>query len=405
MLPPSAQGLATAELPQRPAEKVRPTPPLTPPLRLRRWTASRMSDTDLTRWQSLAGRALDPNPFLEPEFVVPLARCLAPLDRPVTLIAVEHAETGDWHCAGIFQEQEPWRTDSDRRLAPVSSPFTYADHLLVDERHGGAALHLLMQMLGNGPCRQWLELKRVRWDSPAVSGLLDCARQTGAEVFIEQTWERAEFRLQELTDEGDPLMRYSASRRKSLRRARRWLEQRGPVQFRIVRPEDAGHPAIERFLHLEHAGWKGTFGTSLLQSASTARFFRSVANGFATRGDLWIGELCVGEDVVASSFNLRSGATLFALKIGWDPAVAQGSPGTWSEIELATNVLRVDPDLQRLDSCSSPGSYLEALWPHRSRMASVALAWTHPSRLIGACRSQLRSLRRWFRERAPALCR
>lgn len=405
ILPPTADGLGSAERQRRPAEQVRSAPAVAPFFHLRRCLVTQLSEADLLRWQSLASRAIDPNPFLEPEFVVPLARCIAPLDRPVTVVAVENTDSGDWHCAGVFQELEPWRTDPERRLAPVTSPFTYADHPLVDDWHGTSALRLLMQTLGNGPCRQRLELSRVRWDSPAVVSLLDSARETGAEVFLEQSWERAEFRLQELDGDGDPFMRYSASRRKSLRRARRWLEQRGAVEFRIVRPEDARHPAVERFLRLEHSGWKGAFGTSLLRSPATARFFRSIANGFATRGDLWIGELCVGESVVASSFNLRSGDTLFALKIGWDPTAAQGSPGAWSEIELATNVLRIAPDLQRLDSCSSPGSYLEALWPHRSRMASVALAWTRPSRLIGAARSQLRSLRRWFREHAPACCR
>jgi CelD/BcsL family acetyltransferase involved in cellulose biosynthesis len=51
-----------------------------------------LSKADAARWRELAARAVEPNPFFEPDFVVPAARRLG--TRPGFLLVAE--DGGDW---------------------------------------------------------------------------------------------------------------------------------------------------------------------------------------------------------------------------------------------------------------------------------------------------------------------
>jgi len=226
-------------------------------------------------------------------------------------------------------------------------------------------------------------------DGPVSQVLEGAAASRGdARPFHEHVWNRAEYQREDLKD--DPLAYCSKTRRKSLRRCWRNLEAMGPVHFQIQRPATGDRAAIDRFLKLEHSGWKKESGTSLLTDEKDALFFREMLHKFAEHGSVIMGELTVGGQTVASTCNLLRGDTLFALKVGWDPANAAGSPGTWSELLLPQSIFHEIPHLKQIDSCAKSGSHLESVWPRQRKMADIVYTWSYSATMLSAVRQQVR---------------
>lgn len=137
---------------------------------------------------------------------------------------------------------------------------------------------------------------------------------------------------------------------RDLRRRKRRLEERGTAAFRITLADTNVADAMETHLQLEHAGWKGTAGTSLLASPSQAGFFREMIQRFdQIQGAVFAETLCDGK-VIASTSNLLLGDTLNGFKTGWHPNFAACSPGRLNEVFLSAAVPSAWPQVAVFDS-------------------------------------------------------
>ena len=68
----------------------------------------------------------------------------------------------------------------------------------------------------------------------------------------------------------------SSSSRKKLRQHRRRLAEKGALESKVVNETEAVGSAVEEFLRLEAAGWKGRKGTALLCKPADATFTREM---------------------------------------------------------------------------------------------------------------------------------
>jgi len=131
--------------------------------------------------------------------------------------------------------------------------------------------------------------------------------------------------------------------------------------------------AVEQFLRLEAAGWKGRAGTALLCRPAHTRFFRDTTARFAAHDRLMLLSLQAGDAVVAQSTALVGGSGLFGFKKAYDEAYASCSPGALLELDVLA-WLHHDGRLEWLDSCSSPEEFRGALGDRREgNAASIAL--------------------------------
>jgi CelD/BcsL family acetyltransferase involved in cellulose biosynthesis len=187
-------------------------------------------------------------------------------------------------------------------------------------------------------------------------------------------------------------------RLKSLRRLTRRLQEMGEVGWRALSEPDLPEAAVDRFLELEHLGWKGTEGTSLRSQPEDEAFFREVIDGFRSEGRAWFTELSLNGTVISSTSNFVSGRAGFAFKIGWDPAYAKLSPGMLNEIELIRRAPELFGELEYLDSGAGEGSYIEEFWTGRRALTSGIFATTALGRkalaFVDAARGLKRRLRR-----------
>jgi len=104
--------------------------------------------------------------------------------------------------------------------------------------------------------------------------------------------------------------------RSKLRKWRRKLEERGPVQ---VIQSDAADPAmLERFYALEASGWKGAGATAIASDPQTRQFYDEVAREAARFGYLALYEVQCDGRAVAMHYGLRHSGRYFVPKMGYD---------------------------------------------------------------------------------------
>ncbi len=348
---------------------------------------------EVAAWQQLSGRCAEPNPFQSPEFVLPALRYLEDDAEGVRLLALEDRVTGAWRAAGVFRALSPSVSRPLSRLRSFSTVHSYLDVPLIDAEESTEVARAWLAHLSAGADWNGLRIPQLVMDGTLASQWRESSSDPGYYVFDESRWSRAAIDLSRVRAE-ELLTGCSKSRRKSLRRGRRWLEQQGAVVFRLRRIEPGETEPVETFLQLEHLGWKGQEGTSLLSERRHAMFFRAMCEALAARGGVVFGELLVDDRVIASTCNLVSGHVLFAFKIGWDPQYAEASPGLLSELFLAESIAEEMPQVTLLDSCSSQGSHLEGLWPHQIAMGSVICVWSRAASLLTSLREHARYWKR-----------
>jgi CelD/BcsL family acetyltransferase involved in cellulose biosynthesis len=113
--------------------------------------------------------------------------------------------------------------------------------------------------------------------------------------------------------------------RANLRRRKRNLEKIGPVELK--RYADFDPAVFEQFLELEHGGWKGRNGTSILSDPKSVAYFRALALAAARHGYLAIYALeCDGEPI-AMHFGLTHGRRYMVPKLAFSELHHEYAPG------------------------------------------------------------------------------
>lgn len=356
---------------------------------LQRLPLAELSSADLAAWRELSDSAVEPNPFLSPEFVLPAIRHLEAEPERIRLKVLRERFTGRWAMLGVFRSLSPTVKRPLSRLRSYVSRHTFDDTPLVHRLDGEAAPRRFLQEVAQTSDWHGMRFLLIDREGLMARAMLEVGSSEGRCVWYDRVWDRACLDLNQCQSD-DLLRECSKSRRKSLQRAYRRLTGRGAVTFRLLRPDPDDSAPLETFLDLEDLGWKHDRGTSLRSREEDFRFIHDVIPRLSADGNVVFGELAVGGRVIASTCNFLSGDTLFAFKVGWDPEFEDGSPGTWSDLLLAEQVHAELPDLRRLDSCASPGSYLESIWRHRRQMAGMSLTWSWYGVALASAREQLR---------------
>lgn len=348
------------------------------------------------RWCDLERRSLEGNAFLSAHFVMPAARHLPEVDASQVLVAsVEDISDGTLLALGVFEECSGSRLLPLKHLRHWRCDYSFLDGLLIDRSCAPEACRALLGGLKeHDSAGHGVSFFDRSTDGPLATLMEESARRLGMVWHEEWSTERAAIPTEQIPDELLQSL-YSKSRRKTMNRNRKRLEEKGDVKFRLQR--EATDDSIESFLDLEAKGWKGDQGSAMASSTGHADFCRELATGFASDDRTVFAQLSVDDCVIAASLNLVSGDTLFALKIGWDSDFADCSPGTQSEFGLLTSVKSELPNLAAVDSCSKPGSYVENVWPWKRRLTTGVFTTTMSGHLAARTMSRLKQLKRLLR--------
>jgi CelD/BcsL family acetyltransferase involved in cellulose biosynthesis len=329
---------------------------------------SDLTDHDLRDWRELAGRAIEPNPYFEPDFVLPAARSLA---RPAE-VGVLVAEGADgWAACLPVRRAWRWRRLPLRSLTVWRHLYCYLGTPLVSDDRPRSALERLLEQATRDRTTTAFVLDWLGAGGPVGSILGEVLAERRGPALAYEAFDRGLLRRRaedNYLDDG-----LSVKRRKEFRRLERRLADDLGVPLGVIdRGSDGSAPA--EFSRLEAAGWKGRAGTALASSTRHNRFFVEVCAAFGKAGRLQMLALEGGERTVAMQCNLLAGEGLFCFKVAYDEDLAAYSPGAQLELGAVSEFHRRD-DVEWMDSCAAPDNELiNRLWPDRRRIASVVVA-------------------------------
>lgn len=353
-----------------------------------------ISERDESAWRSLATRATEPNPFSEPDCILPAARH-QPNGDQLKLIVAEN--DGHIHACMPFRftgrgkVPYPLVTGNVRRMHWLGTP-------LVDSYAPVEAVESLLLGLAGTRRMHRGRILLLEWlvaDGPVAAALRSAAARLRFPVATFESFERG-LAVRRLDDDYEAI--HSKKMRYNLRRQRRLLGERLGGDVKIVdRSEDPTAP--RDYLCLEGSGYKGQSGVAMATVPGEPEYFLEMCERFAERGRLRIFALECSGQTVAMEVWVSGGKGMFLPKISYDEEYAEFGPG----VVLQTAVLEGffgDSGAEWLDTCTYEGNVtLLRLYPERRKIQSLYVVLGHnpiDRTAVASFRKAKRLHRRWY---------
>ncbi|MGX5734615.1 GNAT family N-acetyltransferase [Bosea thiooxidans] len=378
---------------------------MTPGITVRRLDAAAYAELG-PAFAELASHALEPNPHMAPA-AVSAATLLVPEEDIVVLCAWLSEALDFEQLIGVWalRRERGWRSGFAAALVSPLVPLYEVSSLpVIDRDHAeGAARALMRYLVASSDLPHALILPVLPLEGLGYAALAEACRVTGSRIFSYERWVRPIMVPQPGEDSDHYLRRSLGSGYKKRMQQFRAVAKQGALTFRRSRGR-AALEALDAFLALEAAGWKGEAGTAIACLPEDAAYFRRLAELFAATDSLQIDALLLDGRVLAMGLLLDSGDRRHFLKIAYDESQARHSPGrTLTIAMLQADLAGTPPAL--LDSGAGEGVDAGAyVWGERRTMAH-AIIRTGPGRsgppeAAAYGRMWLRRLRGLMRSRA-----
>jgi CelD/BcsL family acetyltransferase involved in cellulose biosynthesis len=320
-------------------------------------------------WADLAARAVEPNAFYHPAWASAVAR---------------HAEGKSGACAllawngpartkliGFLPVISAWRAlrlpipvlVAWQAYAPLTTP-------LLDRDETEAAARALMAAAADAGAFALL-LPALAGTGPAAGALRAAIAEFKSKTCSFNAHERA---CLDATQDGDAAVQtLGAKKVKELRRQRNRLADSGDVKFEVTNSGADASAALDEFLKLEAAGWKGARGTALAAREGDAAFVREAVLALVEAGAAEVATLASGDNVVAAGVMLRHQRRGFFFKIAYDETAAKTSPGVQLTLDL-TRHMCADAGIDDVDSTAASGHpMIDHVWHSRLAVCDLLL--------------------------------
>ena len=331
---------------------------------------------DIDAWRSLSRRALVENFFFEPDFLLAAG---ATLESGISLLLVCDRPPEEpaarllalWPCRVAYRWGLPipvlmgWMHD----YAVFGAP-------LIDRSDAERALSALLdapRRLGLPPR---VMMTHVPLDGPLDALLKSTLAKRGGDRADFWAHERGALALAGLSHaerSGYLAASLSASKARQLHRLFRRLEAEGPVIHEIVRDPADLADALDDYLALEAAGWKGGIGTAAGNRPHEVAFLKKLIRDCGARGNVRIDRLRRNERSLAVSIAFETDSTLWYLKIAHDETESRNSPGAQLAYRVTRSVL-ADHGITSADSCAPPDfPMITTFWADRRPLAHALI--------------------------------
>ncbi|WP_217572687.1 GNAT family N-acetyltransferase [Mesorhizobium sp. GbtcB19] len=359
----------------------------------------------------LSARTVEPNVFFNPRFLAPAMPRLE--DREVRLAVIRD---GDEYRNRLrllvpFSVERPAMPLGVPVMRTWSSPFGPLGTPLVDRDDPVGVIEDFFSMLS----RPHLKLPKVfvlpdmRLDGPVASLLTSFADSRGLTMVTTGKVDRP---VLESDAEGEAYLKASlrSHHYREFRRLKRRLADHGKLEHLVARGPDEIRHAIESFLTLEAAGWKGRERTAMAIDRYRAAFAREAVHRLAEQDMCRIHLLTLDGRAIACLVVFVEAGVAYTWKTAYDEALAAYSPGTLLMIEVTRQHLD-DPNIGMTDSCAVPDHpVMSRLWAERKPMGTLVIGLTPDAdRLARQAASQLhlyretRNMARILRNRMRSL--
>lgn len=323
-------------------------------------------------WADLAACALEPNVFYGPAFAQ-AALAHLPEGRSARLLLVWRGEGETRRLVGLL----PLVCARGRFLNPVpvgraGAFYGTLSTPLVDPDRPAETLAAMLEAAARAGLAALL-LPYLHEDGPIRAAIADIAASSGRP--IERLGGHARAMLRSPLGGRDyARATLDAKRRKEVDRQRRRLADQGALAFSLARSEAEIGPALDAFLALEAAGWKGRSGTALSLAPGAAAFIREAATAGAREGRFAVASLGLDGRVIAAGLVASAGRRAFYCKTAYDEDFARFSPGVLLTLDLTAHLLD-DPGIDDADSIAiADHPMIDRIWTARFPVGSLAVA-------------------------------
>lgn len=352
-------------------------------------------------WAALERASLDRNPFYAPDFLLACADHLE-RTRAITVLSVWKDE----RLVGFLPLHPPsWREGLPfGAISAWSNPYVcLTTPLLAADLAREVFAAMLARLDGEKGLGEALSLT-----------MLPAQRRTGVliERFLQEE-SRANVTISHYARAildplpGTPFREYveqeSLNSRKDFRRREARLMAFGPIEHAVFsEPGPRRAAALDQFLRLEAAGWKGRHRTALMSRPETFGFIRQAFRQ-NTGFDYEVECLSANGIALAMSLNLISGDIVHTFKQAYDETWRPYAPGKLLD-RRAIHRATTTPLNLSFDSCALPGYPIEEIWHERMvishRLIGIGAAAKgrrvyETARRAMAIQKWLRRLKRW----------
>jgi hypothetical protein len=318
--------------------------------------------------QALADRALEPNVFYDPAFML----AAAPLFGADAGVVLVRSAAG--RLTGLFPACiEPWRVGFASMLVGWTHPFAPLGTPLIDRTDPEAVIEAWLDFLGNPSMPGLMLMPLLPEDGPFAKALDAVLKRSGRRHACFGRHQRA--RLDPSAGRDNYLDHaVSPRRRKELRRQRRRLEEIAPVTFSAATRGDDIAAALKDFCVLEASGWKGLAGTAVVNDPAVKAFVQRAIADLAAEGRARIDRLFLNGRAIAAAITLESGESAWCWKIAYSEGVSRFSPGVQLVLDL-TDSLLAKPTPIRVDSCATADHpMIDHIWRERLALSDRLIA-------------------------------
>ncbi|MCK2052966.1 GNAT family N-acetyltransferase [Methylobacterium sp. 37f] len=327
----------------------------------------------IAAWRDLGHRALVDNLFYDPDYARPASAVFgqgvqlalvgdrAPEEPGLRLVAVWPVRIRRWRWGLPVSLVMGWMHDFGVFGAP-----------LLDGAEPGRALDALFLGLSRllGPRLMLTHVPTAGPFADLLWGRLAAGRLRHARFWPQ---ERAFLDLagRDAAARAAYLAHLSSRKQRKLRQAWDRLSTDGPIAFETIRDPAALPAALDDYIALEGAGWKGARGTAIAGDAAQTRMMRDLVLRFGARGGARIDRLRQNGRTLAALVSFVTREQVWTLKISYAAAAAKHSPGALA-FQRLTQAIAADPALTTADSCAPPHYPLpETFWTGRLPLAHI----------------------------------
>lgn len=327
--------------------------------------ASALTPEFIAAWRDLLRDSISPIVYLSPEFVLGAARTF--VDTELHVVSMKSGQ--GLRALAVLQVKDCPLPVPARTLGLFKSKHSFHSGLLLSRDIPDSDLDaFLAELMRRAPC---LHLSDFCLDTQLARRLFASADRLKLGRYEAKRYDRATLSSDITVEEWEAGIR--AKKLKEFNRLWGRLNEQGEVSWRLVGPDEITAESVESFLKLEHGGWKGQEGDSLLSNPQEAEFFRQLVADLAEQDGVFFAEIVLDDAVVASSVNFKAGDKAYAFKVAWEQSLKKFSPGIMNEIEFIRHVAAHDVPFRYIDSGANADSYINALWPGRVTMYNGCL--------------------------------
>jgi CelD/BcsL family acetyltransferase involved in cellulose biosynthesis len=333
------------------------------------------------QWHDLCARALEPNGFQTPAFLLAGAQHLPASAPPAAILIWEPGPRDTARLMGLIplvgERGALARSIGARELKAYISPYHNLGVPHVDAQRAVDVLGTLLAWLASDPHGA----TAITWPQIPLGGMFASALKQAAQrgnrrIAIQNEHARAilpqatKAQRCEATisiDDGLP-----SKHRREFARLERRLAGMGAVRYHEAEGTELRN-ALEMFLALEASGWKGREGTALLQTARSSAFIRTGLRGSALTGQARIIWLTLNDATIAAGLVYEHGGRAWLAKIAHDEELARVAPGIMLVRAFSRRQIARE-DILLTDSCAvDDRNFISDIWPTHMALGDITV--------------------------------